>query len=531
MIRHISRAISYINATPNRLTDKVGMYRLVILSLWAIFGCSIAASGFGLLAYSISAQITAVLLAVVTALVVNIICAKLWRVHAHHESAVITALILFFMMTPYAGVLTNWALLFAVALAVFSKYLITYRRQHIFNAAALGAVLLVVGIGGYNLVTGSDNNTDIFQWWVANPVLFWPVLLLGILIVSKIRRWAMVGSFIGVGLLVFLIDSVRFGLPLWDSTLVYFLSFPTLFLAFFMLTEPFTMPPRIHHQVMYGALVGALSSTAIFAPFLAMTPELALILGNAFAYTFRIKRKLFLKLQSKRLIATNTWEFTFSKPTGFTFEAGQYVEWMLPHEKNDSRGPRRYFTIASSPTESIVRLALKVVPSDSDMRSSTYKQALMELDEGQEIIVSQLAGDFILPKNTETKLGFIAGGIGVTPFSSHLFSMRDSGQQFDTQLYYCANTLAELAFFDEFKTMSDTMPLVVIPVIGKEVVATPNEHGFITAEMLGRRTPDYTERTWYISGPPGMVNAYQKLLHESGVPKKQIHTDFFPGLA
>jgi len=28
-----------------------------------------------------------------------------------------------------------------------------------------------------------------------------------------------------------------------------------------------------------------------------------------------------------------------------------------------------------------------------------------------------------------------------------------------------------------------------------------------------------------------MVNAYKKLLRESGVPRKQIKTDFFPGLA
>jgi len=71
---------------------------------------------------------------------------------------------------------------------------------------------------------------------------------------------------------------------------------------------------------------------------------------------------------------------------------------MLPHKQVDSRGPRRYFTIASSPTESVVRLALKVVPAGSDMRGSSYKQALLQLDEGQEIIVSQLAGDFTLPK-------------------------------------------------------------------------------------------------------------------------------------
>jgi len=531
MINQITSTISYIRAIPNRLTDKIGMYRLVTVSLLGILACSLLASAFGLLAYSIAAQLVSVTLALTTALVLNVLIAKVLNIHANHESAVITGLILYFMMIPYTGLLANWALLAATTLAIISKYLITYRRQHIFNAAAFGAVAVVALVGGYNLIAGTTYNTDIFSWWVSNPVLFWPVLLAGILIVSKIRRWAMIGSFIGVGLLVFLIESYRLGIPLPGSVYTYFFSFPTLFLAFFMLTEPFTTPPKSHHQMWYGALVGALSSTIIFAPVISMTPELALVIGNAFAYTFRIRRKLFLQLQSKRLVASVTWEFTFSKPDGFSFEAGQYVEWMLPHKQVDSRGPRRYFTIASSPTESVVRLALKVVPAGSDMRGSSYKQALLQLDEGQEIIVSQLAGDFTLPKDTETKLGFIAGGIGVTPFSSHLSFMRDSGKQYNTRLYYCCNTLGELAYLDEFTKLGETIPIITIPVIAKEDVAPPNERGFITAEMLGRRTPDYRERTWYISGPPGMVNAYKKLLRESGVPRQQIKTDFFPGLA
>ena len=531
MMKNIQSGIAYIMALPNRLTDKIGMYRLVSLSLIGILLWSLSASAVGQIAYSLTAQLTAATLSVVFALGLNVVLAKVRGVHANHESAVITALILFFIMIPYEGIAANWALLSAVFLGVVSKYFVVYRRQHVFNAAALGAVLLVVIVGVYNLVTGKNANTDIFSWWVANPVLLWPVLLFGVLIVSKIRRWAMVGSFVGIGLLVFLIESVQFDLPLWDSTLVYFVSFPTLFLAFFMLTEPFTMPPRSHQQMMYGGLVGALASTTLFMPLFTMTPELALVLGNAFAYTFRTRQKLFLKLHSKKLVATDTWEFTFSKPKGFSFEAGQYVEWMLPHKKTDSRGPRRYFTIASGPTESVVRMAHKVVPADSDMRGSSYKQALLELDEGEQIIVSQLAGDFLLPKDTAVKIGMIAGGIGVTPFSSHLSWMKNSGKIYDTRLYYCCNTLADLAFYDEFKKMGETMPVITIPVIAKVEVNPPNERGYVTSEMLARRTPDFRDRTWYVSGPPGMVNAYRKLLREAGVPKKQIKTDFFPGLA
>lgn len=532
MITNISSAISYIINLPYRLVDQVGMYRVVSLALGTLAVCSVVAGALGWLGFTPTAQLTSLAITLVVALTLNVAIARVMQIPANHESALITALILFFLVVPDADLLDNWILALATALAIVSKYVLVYRKQHIFNPVATGAVLVAFGVMAYSFVTNANISSDLFQWWVANPTLFVPLVVLGSLVVCKIRRWPMVLACIVLGAIVFSVEGwLQFDAALTDSLELFFLSFPVLFLAFFMLTEPFTTPPTRGVQMVYGGIVGVLSSTLLFANWFPMTPELALIIGNTFAYTYRIRRKLFLKFQSKRLIATDTWEFTFSKPDDFYFQAGQYVEWMLPHENTDSRGPRRYFTIASSPTESVIRLALKVVPTDSDMRSSSYKQALMKLDEGQEIIVSQLAGDFTLPKDTKTKLGFIAGGIGVTPFSSHLSWMKESGQQYNTRLYYCSNTVEEVAYLEEFTNMSETMPLVTIPVIAKQDVQPPHEHGFVTAEVLARRTPDYKERTWYISGPPGMVNAYKKLLQESGVPRKQIKTDFFPGLA
>lgn len=525
MIRALENTVAKILHVPERLVDGVGMYRVVTQSLVVLVVCSFAASATGLLVYSLLALVTSLATALLVGLGSNVLLATLWRVPANHESALITALILFFLTTPTHIVSNNWLLAAAVALAMVSKYVLVYRRQHIANPAAIGAVLMATIVGGTNMLTDSSYNTDLFGWWVGNPVLFWPTLVLGTLIVFKVRKWTPVLWFIGVGLVVFLVESIWYEQPLLSSTVVYFFSFPTLFLAFFMLTEPFTMPPTKRTQALYGATVGALSSTSVFAAFVPMTPELALVLGGLVVYLFRIRQKLFLPLQDKRQIATDTWEFVFTKPSGFSFQPGQYLEWMLPHEGADSRGLRRYFTIASSPTESVVRLALKVMPENG----STYKASLQTLDQDDVVIASQLAGNFLLPATAGEKLGFIAGGIGVTPFSSHLRYMADSDNAYDTHLYYCCNTLGELGYLEDFRAMD--LPLEVIPVIAKEEVAEPNERGFVTIDMLDRRTPDWRERTWYLSGPPGMVNAYYKLLRDAGLPKAQIKKDFFPGLA
>jgi glycine betaine catabolism B len=495
-----------------QFVDSIGMYRVVSGALGVLAGLSILAGFTGLLAYSGLGQIFALALALLTALVCNYVFGFLFRIPVNHESAVITALILFFLTIPQDNIFENWPLMAAVGVGVASKYIFVYKKQHFMNPAACGAAALSL-LGIYK-----------FTWWVANPVLFIPIVVLGVMVVMKIRKWVPVLAFIGVSAIIYLAESLRYGEAIGSATDTFFLSWPTLFLAFFMLTEPFTMPASKGPQMLYGGLVGFISNTTLFMPIVAMTPELALVIGNILMTPARLTQKLFLQFESKATVAKDTVEFTFTKPAGFGFIAGQYLEWMLPHTVADSKGIRRYFTIASAPTESKVKIAMKI----SETRSS-FKHALDTMDTGEPIIASQLAGDFILPSDSATKLGCIAGGIGVTPFKSHVQYMIDSDKAHDTVLYYCVNTSDEIAYRDFWVTATHKINLKFIAVVAKETVEAPAEQGFVTAEMIKRRTPDFLERTWYLSGPPGMVNAYKKLLREIGVPRKQIKTDFFSG--
>ena len=497
---------------PQAFVDRIGMYRVVTGSLALLALISILTGFLGIFPYSGTDQLTALTLALATALLLNVVTAKVSRIDANHESAIITAFILFFLAVPGEGVGGNWPLVAAVAVGVMSKYVLVYKKQHIVNPAAFGA--LAISLPGF----------FVFSWWVANPTLFIPLLILGVLVVMKVRKWVPVTAFIAVGLATYLFEAWRYGDDLLNATEIFFVSWPTLFLAAFMLTEPFTTPPLQWQQASYGALVGFLSNTTLLIPLVSMSPELALVVGNLAVAPLRLSQKLFLQLEEKKQVAKDTYEFVFKKPKGFNFIAGQYLEWMLPHEKSDQKGVRRYFTIASSPTEPSVRVAMKIPD-----KHSSYKKALTSLDIGKTLIASQLAGDFLLPKEQRTKVAFIAGGIGVTPFRSHIKYMIDSDNTFDTALYYCVNTSDELAYKELWDEAKKQIVFSLVPVVAKEDVLYPSEKGYITTEMIRRRTPDYKERTWYISGPPGMVNAYKKLLKEMGVKGSGIKTDFFPG--
>lgn len=521
MLRFFQSPWGYVE----RLLDRTGMYRVVTLGLSALAVVALGAGLFGLLPYTFAEQFLSLLMALVVALLLNALAAVLWRAHVNYESAVITALIVHFLVLPVP--LTAWTDLWQIAavtaLAVLSKFVLAWRGQHVVNPAAFGAVALAGLYVAFPLPGYFET-----AWWLGNPVMFVPLAIVGVFVVIKVRKWAPVVAFLGVGFAVFLFEEWRFsGDPLGNAAR-FWLSGPSLFLACFMLTEPFTMPPRKHQQVWYGVVIGALSQTTLLVPLLKMTPELALVIGNVLFYPATLRRKLIMPLQSVRTIAERTYELVFTKPSGLTFVPGQYLEWMLPHAAADTRGVRRYFTIASSPTEPALRLALRVPPE----KESSYKRALLALTPGEHIIASQLAGDFILPKDPSIKLGFIAGGIGITPFRSHLKYLADKDEKRDAVLFYCNNTTAEIAYREEFTAIANVFPLRVVQVLAKEKgQGAEFEEGFITEDVLRRRTPDYLERTWYLSGPPPMVNAYTKLLKGMGVSERRIVRDFFPGLA
>ncbi len=512
ILRHMVKIISKPFTLTQRFVDNIGMYRLVSGSLSILAAISIFFGFIGWLPYSGLSQIFSLALAILVALIFNIALAWLLKVPVSHESAIITALILFFLALPEENIFATWPLVAAVAIGISSKYLFTYKKQHFMNPAAFGAAVL------------SMTGLYTFSWWAANPTLFIPLLILGILIVMKIRKWVPVLAFVGVSLVIYLAEAMSYGDVFTSSLRTFFMSWPTLFLAFFMLTEPFTMPAKKDAQFLYGGVVGFLSNTSMFSGFIHITPEFALVITNVVMLPWRLRQKLFLSLEAKYKVAKDTYEFVFKKPHGFVFEAGQYLEWMLPHMPSDSKGVRRYFTIASSPTEAQVRVAMKIPEA-----GSSYKVALNGLDVEQSVIASQLAGDFVLPKTTDMKLGFIAGGIGVTPFRSHIKYMMDSDKKHDSVLYYCVNTKDELAYESLWNEAVDKLAFTYVTVVAKEEVELPCEKGYVNAEMIKRRTPDYLERTWYISGPPGMVNVYKTLLRSSGVPRNHIKTDFFPG--
>jgi ferredoxin-NADP reductase len=403
----------------------------------------------------------------------------------------------------------------AGVIAMVSKYVIALQRKHMFNPAAFAAFIL--GLLGSPLVS----------WWVGSLYMLPFVALLGFGILRKTRRFQMFFMFVFASVLSISIPSVLKGYPIIDVFSQIFTSWPIVFFGTVMLTEPLTTPPTKMLRLYYGGLVGILFGLQFHIGPLFATPELALLVGNIYSYAVSSKQKLLLTLQEKKEIAKDMYEFIFTPKGNFAYTPGQYMEWTVPHKRVDGRGNRRYFTVASSPTEDTLKLGVKTQPN-----GSSFKKALVSLDTKQAILAGQLAGDFTLPKDASKKLVFLAGGIGITPFRSMIKYLVDIKQKRDIVLFYSNKAEDEIVYKDIFDEANKKLgiktvyALTDIQYVAKE---WKGEKGRVDAAMIQRYVPDYKDRLFYISGPHPMVTAYQNILKDLKIPSSHVIIDYFPG--
>jgi len=502
----------------DKLIDGITMYRLLLYYLIALLVLATALSAFGDLHYKPLYIVISSLILVGACWIINKVFSYIFDAPVNPESSLITALILALIITPDPTGFNLLFLLAASGLAMGSKYLLTIREKHIFNPAAIAVALTALG------------PKQTASWWVGAAVMLPFVLTGGVLIMRKIRHERMVITFFAATFFSTILYGVLGHSSVTHGLHNLILGSPIFFLGFVMLTEPLTSPHTAKRQTWYAALVGFLLPPQAHILSFYSSPELALVVGNAFSYIVSPKTKLFMRLKQKVKTATYSADFLFTPQRKFKYRPGQYMEWTLPHEKADSRGSRRYFTLASSPTEPDLRIGVKFYD-----KSSSYKNALLDMDQDTYIVASQLAGDFVMPKDPAKKLVFIAGGIGITPFRSMVKYLTDTNDARTVTLLYSVRNEADIAYKSIFEEARNAIGVnTIYTVTDQGALISDGSHtiaGYVNGGLIKQAVPDYLDRLFYISGTHSMVSAMQDILRELGVSHHNIKVDFFPGYA
>jgi ferredoxin-NADP reductase len=188
--------------------------------------------------------------------------------------------------------------------------------------------------------------------------------------------------------------------------------------------------------------------------------------------------------------------FYFTPESPLSFIPGQFIELSIPHNNPDNRGSKRWFTIATSPTNSHIGITTRIVQD-----ASSFKQSLQALKPGEKVDITMPMGDFVLPKDMNAPLIFVAGGIGVTPFRSMAEWIAHHDEERDIHLIHAISTEDDIVFQ---KTFADAN----IPVT--HIVSHPSDswsgrRGFLTKDHILKLTKPNKDAMIYVAGPEPLV--------------------------
>lgn len=491
------------------------MYRVVLYLLIFLVLLAISLSFLNVLSYDPLLMIFNSLIILVSCWAANFVFSKIVKADTNNESVFITSLILILLL-PIQFQTPFYVFIFASVLAQGSKYVFAYKKRHIFNPAAFGA-----------FATGLVFADATAIWWVGDRILLIPVALISFLVIRKTRRVTLALTFLGAYLTaftlleLFLTSSVSLSI---NALVANVTASGLIFFAGIMVTEPLTSPSVRKLQIPYALLIAILYASSLLQVTGGFfTAEASLLLANVFAFVIGPKYRFLLPLVRVTKETSDIYTFEFKKPKKFSFYPGQYMEWTLSHTHADTRGNRRYLSLASSPTENSILISIRKYNP-----SSSFKTALTGMAKNDKIVAASLSGDFTLPKDTSTPLVFIAGGIGITPFRSMLQYIVDKGIRVNIILLYVIKKKEDFVFSETFKK-AEKLGARTIEVISdyNAPISSKIEKGRLSEAIIKRHVPDYTKRLYYLSGPQIMVQNMESMLRGMGV--KKVKTDFFPG--
>ncbi|WP_348266782.1 FAD-dependent oxidoreductase [Edaphobacter paludis] len=234
-----------------------------------------------------------------------------------------------------------------------------------------------------------------------------------------------------------------------------------------------------------------------------------------------------IKLKSRNEVASGTMAFHFEKPPGFSFQPGQCGDFTLSNPpQTDAEGNKRSFTLASAPYEDDLIITTR-------MRDTAFKRSLKIIALGTEVELEAPWGELTLHDDARIPAVFLTGGIGITPVRSIVLQATHDKLAHPLFVFYSNRTANDAAFLDELLAAEKANPhftlITTMTEVDNSYTQWSGETGYITEAMLRKHLPDLDRPIYYLTGPPQMVAAMQKLLKNARVREANVRSEEFSG--
>lgn len=218
-----------------------------------------------------------------------------------------------------------------------------------------------------------------------------------------------------------------------------------------------------------------------------------------------------------------TQSFRFTPSEKITFIPGQFLQVVFDPQDANNKELNKYLSFSSSPAREYIEVTKR-------LSSSPFSQKLRDLRTGDELILKAPMGNCAF-KDEYKRIGFLIGGIGITPVISILEYIIDKKLDTDAALFYSNRTPDDIAFKKELDYWQGVNKN--IKVIFTVTDCRPKDSscifGRINADLLKDERWKLKERILFIFGPPKMVEAMKGLCLGLGCRQEDLRTESFIG--
>ena len=222
-----------------------------------------------------------------------------------------------------------------------------------------------------------------------------------------------------------------------------------------------------------------------------------------------------------RTPSVKSFRFTLSKKIKFL--PGQFLQIIFDETNRDNKKLNKYLSISSSPTKDYIEVTKKI--SDSK-----FSKSLLGLKPAEKILINIPMGNCVFLDEYK-KIGFLIGGIGITPVISIIEYIIEKKLDTDLYLFYSNRTDNDIAFkseLDHWQSINNKIK-VYYTVTDCAPLDRSCLYGVINKDLLMSRACDIGGRIMYIYGPPKMVEAMQALSLGIGCNPDNLKTERFIG--
>jgi len=215
--------------------------------------------------------------------------------------------------------------------------------------------------------------------------------------------------------------------------------------------------------------------------------------------------------------------FLFRPEHPLDFAPGQFAQVIFDDMTRSNKALNKYLSFSNRPGLDYFEMTKKLSGSHFCVR-------LCALKTGDRVLFKGPMGHCVLKEN-DGKVGFLVGGIGITPAISMIDQVMARHWPTDVCLIYSNWTPRDIAFKTELDAWSrENAKINVVHVLADcKLEGEKYFSGIITDALVREQVPDFKERTIFIFGPPAMVTAMMDICAKLGIDKARIKAETFVG--